>query len=119
MLAPTSVEIIACICHQVNKSICEFHGDHSQKDWNECDEWQKESAIAGVEEVLKNPDITSEEIHDKWMLKKAEDGWKFGKEKCPEKKTHPCMIPYEELPEEQRLKDSCFNAVCNAMRHLK
>ena len=36
------------------------------------------------------------------------DGWVYGIVKDPESKTHPCLVPYQDLPAEQRIKDSLF-----------
>lgn len=38
-------------------------------------------------------------------------GWKYGSEKDPEKKEHPCFLPYEELTDAQKAKDAIFVAV--------
>jgi len=52
--------------------------------------------------------------HDSWLMQKRDDGWSYGPVKDPEKKQHPCFVPYEELPVEQRLKDYLFGAVVKA-----
>jgi hypothetical protein len=49
------------------------------------------------------------------MADKEADGWKHGPVKDPEKKEHPCMVPYGQLPAEQRAKDYLFIAVVKAM----
>ncbi|MNE60391.1 RyR domain protein [compost metagenome] len=46
------------------------------------------------------------------MAQKTRDGWVYGKEKRPEVKMHPCMVPYDQLPQEQRSKDYLFKAIC-------
>ena len=42
---------------------------------------------------------------------KIADGWVYGKIKDAELKTHPCCVPYEQLPVEQRAKDYIFRAI--------
>ena len=49
--------------------------------------------------------------HISWMEQKRLEGWKYGPVKDPEKKEHPCFIPYEELPVEQKVKDYLFREV--------
>lgn len=93
---------------------CKFLGDNSQVKWEDAPEWQKQSALAGVKFVLDNPNVTSEQTHESWMQVKVADGWTYGEEKDAEKKTHPCMVPYDQLPVEQKLKDCIFRAVVNA-----
>jgi hypothetical protein len=41
--------LIAQVCHEANRAWCEVNGDTSQKPWNEAEQWQRDSAIKGVE----------------------------------------------------------------------
>lgn len=110
-----NTETIAKVCHEVNKAFCEANGDNSQKSWNDAEEWQKESAIKGVEFALSGT-ATPADQHDAWVKDKVDTGWVFGETKDADKKTHPCIVPYDELPEFQKTKDHLFLAVVNAMR---
>ena len=47
-----------------------------------------------VEEVAKN-------VHEVWAQSRMEQGWTYGEERSDALKQHPCLIPYEELPEEE------------------
>ncbi|MNW54352.1 RyR domain protein [compost metagenome] len=106
---------IAMICHEVNRAYCRSIGDHSQQAWADAPEWQKESAVNGVEFHLSN-ETTPEQSHENWMREKAADGWVYGPVKDPEKKEHPCMVPYDQLPLEQRTKDYLFKAVVDCFK---
>lgn len=99
---------IASFCHEMNRIWCEANGDHSQKTWEEAEQWQKESAIAGVRFALNNPDAPISAQHDAWMADKIADGWVYGEIKDAEKKTHPCLVPFDELPVFQQKKDEIF-----------
>ena len=44
-----NIEQVAKVCHETNKAYCETVGDASQKSWNEAEEWQRQSAIKGVQ----------------------------------------------------------------------
>lgn len=103
--------LIAKTCHNVNKAYCESIGDNSQPSWENAPDWQKESAVKGVEFHLSNPDSKSSDSHNSWLAEKVANGWVYGPVKDPEKKEHPCMVPYEELPKEQQTKDALFIAV--------
>lgn len=48
-----------------------------------------------VEEMAKN-------VHEVWARTRISQGWKYGKERNDELKTHPCLIPYEELSEDEK-----------------
>jgi hypothetical protein len=107
--------VIAKICHQANKALCEQLGDQSQKDWNLAEDWQRESAFKGVEFRIANPSAPNSAQHDAWMADKKKDGWVYGPVKDAEAKTHPCMVPYEELSEGDKAKDALFSGIVKAL----
>lgn len=111
------VDKIAALCHEVNKAYCESLGDYSQPSWEDAPEWQKESAINGVRFHMDN-ETTPEQSHINWMRQKEAEGWTWGPVKDPEKKTHPCMVPYDQLPQAQRSKDYIFKAICDFFKRL-
>lgn len=51
-----------------------------------------------VEKMSKN-------VHEVWAETRIKQGWKYGEQRNDELKTHPCLIPYEELSEEEREYD--------------
>lgn len=110
------IATIATICHQANKAWCETEEDYSQKDWAEARDWQRESAITGVKFRLEHPDAAESAQHDAWSKDKLESGWVYGEVKDAEKKTHPCLVPFDELPEFQQKKDKLFCAIVDALK---
>lgn len=106
---------IAKVCHQANKAWCEASGDASQKDWDAAEEWQRDSAIKGVQFAIDNPDAPESSQHDAWMADKVADGWKYGEVKDAAAKTHPCIVPFEQLPYHQQAKDKLFKAIVHAL----
>lgn len=110
--------LIAQIAHEINRAYCESLGDDSQPSWESAPDWQKDSAVAGVEMHLANPDATPEQSHESWLFHKLADGWVHGEVKDAEAKTHPCCLPYEELPPEQKAKDYLFRAVVHQLKGI-
>lgn len=51
-----------------------------------------------VEKMAKN-------VHEVWAQSRMSQGWTYGKVRNDEQKKHPCLIPYEELPEEEKEYD--------------
>lgn len=51
-----------------------------------------------VEQMAKN-------VHEVWAQSRIEQGWSYGKERNDTLKQHPCLIPYEELPEMEKAYD--------------
>jgi len=105
------IEDVAKVCHEANRALCESFGDFSQKPWEDSPDWQKESAVAGIRALIEKPDMTPSELHDKWCLHKISQGWTFGPIKDAERKTHPCLVSYGELPKNEQAKDKIFRAI--------
>ncbi|MBR4848435.1 MAG: Ryanodine receptor Ryr [Bacteroidaceae bacterium] len=51
-----------------------------------------------VEKIAKN-------VHDVWAQNRLDEGWVYGEQRNDTLKTHPCLIPYEELPEMEKEYD--------------
>lgn len=111
-----TVQQVAQLCHNLNRDFCWLLGDYSQPAFDEAPDWQVQSAMNGVSFRLRNPDVTPEQMHINWMKQKEAEGWVFGAIKNAEAKTHPCMIPYDQLGPEQQLKDHLFGSVVDAIR---
>ena len=107
---------IARVCHEVNRAYCQALGDYSQSEWEDAPDWQKESAINGVQFHINNPDAGPEASHENWMAEKLAASWVYGEEKDEAKRTHPCLVPFSELPTEQQAKDFIFRAVVHALK---
>lgn len=105
----------AMIAHEANRAYCLTIGDSSQPDWKSAPNWQRDSAIAGALAIWNNPSMTPEQSHESWSAQKLADGWVYGPVKDAEAKTHPCLVPYSELPIEQQVKDALFGAVVRAV----
>lgn len=51
-----------------------------------------------VEEMAKN-------VHEVWAQNRINDGWTYGSVRNDDKKQHPCLVPYEDLPEAEKEYD--------------
>ena len=51
-----------------------------------------------VEQMSKN-------VHEVWAETRIQQGWTYGEQRDDELKTHPCLIPYEQLPESEKEYD--------------
>lgn len=109
------IEKIAKVCHQANKALCESNNDFSQPEWEDAPKWQQDSEKEGVKAVLRNPNITSEDMHIEWMKVKIDSGWTYGAVKDAKKKTHPCILPYDALDDADRAKDGLFMSIVKAL----
>ena len=110
------LEYIARIAHEINRAYCQALGDTSQPAWENAPDWQRSSAINGVQFHIDNPQAGPDHSHNEWLKEKEAGGWKYGPVKNPETKEHPCFVPYEPLPVEQKAKDYLFRAVVHALK---
>jgi hypothetical protein len=114
---------VAMICHEANRAYCLSIGDDSQPSWYDAPDWQKESALKGVQFHFHNHahgiTPTPSASHDCWLEEKRLAGWKYGPVKDPDKKEHPCFVSYDDLPIEQRMKDYLFGAICAAFANAQ
>jgi len=105
---------IAEVAHEANRALQRAHGDPAPSPrWDDAPDWQRESAVAGVRTALDGAD--PEELHEAWCEHKRATGWTYGETKDPEARTHPCLVPYDELPQHQRDKDDLFAAIVGAL----
>ncbi len=51
-----------------------------------------------VEAMAKN-------VHEVWAESRISQGWTYGPERNDTLKHHPCLVPYEELPEIEKAYD--------------
>lgn len=114
-LSADTIDQISRVCHEANRAWCAEHGDLSQLPWEDAPKWQIDSCIDGVRFALENPDAPPSASHDNWLAEKRREGWVYGEEKDPLRKTHPCMVPFEELPAHQQVKDRLFLAIVRAL----
>jgi hypothetical protein len=115
IVTANEIKRIARMCHAANRNWCREHGDFSQPRWHEAPEWQQRSVIDGVKFHLTNPDANDSASHDNWMAEKLREGWTYGEVKDLDAKTHPCMVPFDQLPREQQIKDRLFRAIVHAI----
>lgn len=110
-----AITIAARAAHEANRSFCQYLGDDSQVSWAAAPEQQRATAISHVRLLIQNPAITPAQEHSLWMAAKMHDGWVYGETKDAAAKTHPCIVPFTDLPQQQRFKDFLFQSVVRSV----
>ena len=57
------------------------------------------------EELEQLVEQMSKNVHEVWAETRIKQGWKYGEQRNDELKTHPCLVPYEDLPEAEKAYD--------------
>ncbi len=55
-----------------------------------------------LEELVEN---MAKNVHEVWAQGRIEQGWTYGEERNDALKQHPCLVPYEDLPESEKEYD--------------
>lgn len=50
-------------------------------------------------------ETVAEAVHETWMRGRLAEGWKYGEKRDDDLKTHPCIVPYSDLPEGEKVYD--------------
>lgn len=57
------------------------------------------------EELNPLLEAMAKNVHEVWAQTRIAQGWQYGPERNDTEKLHPMLIPYEDLPEEEKVYD--------------
>ncbi len=63
------------------------------------------STVTLSKDVLELIELLSKNAHEIWARQRLADGWKHGPRRNDAGKEHPCLVPYEDLPESEKQYD--------------
>ena len=63
------------------------------------------SSVTLSSEIMELTERLAENAHDHWALQRIADGWSYGSARDDINKHHPCLIPYQDLPETEKIYD--------------
>ena len=67
-------------------------------------------------EILALTEKLAEHAHEIWAQQRLKDGWKFGPARNDERKEHPCLVPYANLPDSEKQYDR--NAAIDTLKAI-
>ena len=56
-------------------------------------------------DILELSELIAKNTHEVWSAGRIRDGWTYGESRDDDRKTHPCLVPYEELSESEKEYD--------------
>ncbi len=69
---------------------------------------QSPSGVDGImlpEELSELLEVLAMQVHEVWMKRRLDDGWCYGPLRDDKKRTHPCLVAYDRLPESEKEYD--------------
>jgi hypothetical protein len=116
-------EVDACgrHAHEGHRTYRELMGDLSHKPWSELGEEEKAPVRLAVIGIVEGDD-DAERSHNRWVQSLTSQGWKQGPKKDWETKTHPNLVPWDELSIETQELNQMFvrsvKSMITALWHL-
>jgi len=108
------LELILTVVHNANAVLKKINGEKHEELAD-----MEPNRRAGMKAAIKNAlttDTTPEQSHINWLAAQEALGYKYGTEIDRVNLLHPCMVPYEQLPAEQKLKDDMFVAIIKSFK---
>ncbi len=56
-------------------------------------------------ELLELTETIAQDVHERWAAGRVADGWSYGETRDDSKRITPCLVPYSQLPEEEKEYD--------------
>ena len=63
------------------------------------------SGVTLSEDLRRLTELLAKNAHDNWAKQRLADGWTFGPQRDDARKLHPCLVPYDQLPESEKEYD--------------
>ena len=101
-------EQIAKTAHTVHLAYCKEMGILTQPNWDDINESHRDMVLDSVSKILSGEISSREESHKCFLDHKLSDGWVYGKEYSLDNKTNPRLVEFNDLDEEQKIKDALF-----------
>lgn len=105
----------ALIARRTKKFLCDLSKELLKVAQNAADDKDEYEAICQreleeVNSVLPDDLVVlaeqlAQRVHDVWAEERIRQGWSYGEKRDDVLKTHPCLVPYEDLPEEEKIYD--------------
>ena len=111
-----TTEQIAKVCYgAIQSNLIAVDLTFAHTNWESTEAVDKEFCLAKVQFYLDNPEAGPEQFHDRWMEKMRMAGWKHNLRLDKIEMGHPYLIPYQCLPDSDRM---CQEIFCGIVREL-
>jgi len=63
------------------------------------------SKVVLAADIQALTELLARNAHDAWASRRLAEGWTYGPERDDARKRHPCLVPYEQLPDSEKQYD--------------
>lgn len=63
------------------------------------------AAVKLSPDLVELTELLAKNAHELWAEQRLADGWTLGMRRDDQAKQHPCLVPYEALPESEKVYD--------------
>ena len=63
------------------------------------------SAVELPPSLLELTEQLAQQVHENWAAGRLAEGWVYGEVRDDERRTTPCLVPYDQLSEEEKAYD--------------
>lgn len=95
---------IAYVVHEVVRAYVEARGGYMTP-WSDARPGERKAMLHVVRNVRRQPDTPPGERHAAWCDRRRAEGWRWGPVLDIEAKAHPSLMPWPELPEDDRVRE--------------
>lgn len=74
------------------------------------------SNIELPQELMDLAEDISKNVHDVWAQNRLNEGWTYGEKRDDKLRQTPCLVPYEDLPEEEKAYDR--NTALSTLKYI-
>jgi hypothetical protein len=111
-----SDEAVGRVVHEATAALkVAFSEPDSMPHWDEAPQIMRDLSVGAVRFRRANPQAAPGAQHSEWVRERTEAGWTYGPVKDSLKKTHPLMVPFEQLPVQEKIKSAVLLSIIDAM----
>lgn len=107
---------LARVCYDAVRAYGRTTGDIYLR-WNDAPESVRASFAGAVAYLLETPSADLRDMHGHWLAARMQDGWQYGPERDEKRRLHPGMVPWEDVPERERLKFELIFRIVDVFRN--